>query len=99
MPKSLLLLLFFVVFKLPAQDINRVRQTIKTLCAPEMHGGGYTQNGDKLAANFIQKEFRQVGLKLFSDSYLQQFLLPVNTISDVELKFGHQKLKPGTDFI
>src|SRR6478752_6381945 len=103
MRKSCLSLLLFLLFFLPfltrAQDMTRVRQNLNALCAPEMHGRGYVKNGDKLAANFIQKQFQESGLKSFNGSYFQTFSLPVNTVSEVELKLDNQELKPGLDFI
>src|SRR5688572_31904793 len=95
------LLLFLIIFPfvLQAQDMARVRKNIEALCAPEMHGRGYVNDGDKKAATFIQKQFQEAGLKQFNNSHLQTFSLPVNTISEVELKIDEQKLKPGLDFI
>ena len=113
MRKSWLFTLLFLPFFAEAQDMNRVRQNLQTLCAPEMHGRGYVKDGDKKAAEFIQKQFQEAGLKFFplnsyrqtssllpkANDYLQTFSLPVNTISEVELKLDDRKLKPGLDFI
>lgn len=99
MRKSWLSLLFVFPFVIHAQDMARVRKNLNTLCAPEMHGRGYVKDGDKKAAEFIQKQFQEAGLKSFSASYFQAFSLPVNTVSEVELKIDDQKLKPGLDFI
>lgn len=95
--------LFFLSFLLPlftaAQDMSRVRKNLETLCAPEMHGRGYVQDGDKKAAAFIQKQFQEAGLKTFAGSYYQPFSLPVNTILETTLKLDGKKLKPGFDYI
>jgi hypothetical protein len=91
----------FLLFPLAskAQDMARVRQNLNALCAPEMHGRGYVNAGDKKAAEFIRKHFEEAGLKTFEGNYFQTFSLPVNTVSEVELKLDDQKLKPGLDFI
>src|SRR5690606_21933347 len=86
---------FLLPFLAPAQDMVRVRKNIETLCSPEMHGRGYVKDGDKKAAKFIQKQFQEAGLKTFTGNYFQTFSLPVNTVSEVELKVDDQKLKPG----
>ena len=62
--KSWLFLLLFLPAMLPAQDMARVRQNINALCAPEMHGRGYVNNGDKKVAEFIQKQFLEAGLMI-----------------------------------
>ncbi|MBK0401578.1 M28 family peptidase [Adhaeribacter sp. BT258] len=92
-------LLIFLPFSAPAQDMARVRKNIETLCAPEMHGRGYVNKGDKKAAEFLQKQFEKVGLKPFHGDYFQTFSLPVNTVLETELKLDGEKLKPGLDFI
>jgi aminopeptidase YwaD len=99
MHKSWLFLLLFLPFIAEAQDMIRVQQNLQTLCAPEMHGRGYVKDGDKKTAEFIQKQFQEDGLKMFSGNYFQTFSLPVNTVSEVELQLDDQKLKPGLDFI
>ena len=99
MRKNWLFILLFAPFLAKAQDMTRVRQNLATLCAPEMDGRGYVNNGDKKAAEFIRKQFQEAGLKHFTDNYYQPFSLPVNTISEVELQLNNTKLKPGFDFI
>jgi hypothetical protein len=85
---------------LPAQDMMRARRCIDSLCSPTMHGRGYVQKGDRKAADFIYKEFQQVGLLPFKENYYQFFKLSVNTFPKrAELKVGKTRLTVGKDFI
>jgi hypothetical protein len=52
---------------------------IKILTSNEFHGRGYVNNGDSLAAAFIEKEFQANQLKVFGPSYQQKFNFSVNT--------------------
>lgn len=113
--RFLIFKVFFILIalNLQAQDMNRVRQNLNAFCAPDMHGRGYVNNGDKVAASFIEKQFKAAGLKPFPfhsfkspsslipepNDYYQKFTLPVNTIQETELKIGKITLKPSYDFI
>lgn len=55
------------------------KKIIDSLTSENMHGRGYVNNGDKLAAEFIKREFATFGLESFNDSYFQPFTFPVNT--------------------
>lgn len=93
--------IMIIVFNpLFSQDMQRARQTIDTLCSVSMHGRGYVNAGDKIAAEFIKAQFENIGLKTFRDSYFQYFYLDVNTFPDkVKLKIDGNDLFPGKDFI
>ena len=83
-----------------AQDIARARQTIQQLTAPEFHGRGYVNQGEQLAASYLQQRFRELGLRPLSPDYRQPFTLPINTFPGrAELKVDKQTLRPGLDFI
>ena len=81
---------FFLFFCLTlslsnAQDIVRVREYLDTLCASGMHGRGYVQKGDKIAAVYLENQFKQIGLQYFSSGtaqnhpYFQYFNFDINT--------------------
>ncbi len=81
------------------QDIKYARSIIEKLSAPEMHGRGYVQNGDKLAAEFIKSEFEALGIEPVNSNYFQHFSFPVNTIpGKLELEINGLSLVPGKDF-
>lgn len=49
------------------------------MASESMHGRGYVNEGDKIAANYIRTEFKKFGLKSFTKDYYQGFSFPVNT--------------------
>ena len=100
--RIILLLLIGIIsfFSLQAQNMKRVRQITDSLCAPYMNGRGYTNQGDKIAATFIQKEFEKAGLSFFEAGAWQEFKLDVNVFNGaVFLKVGGKELKTGEDYI
>ncbi|TAF35682.1 MAG: M20/M25/M40 family metallo-hydrolase [Cytophagales bacterium] len=99
-----ILLAFFAAnHPLRAQEIERVKMHLKALCAPEMHGRGYVQTGDAVAAQYIAKAFLGAGLKPLKSnkrSFFQYFNFDINTFpARASLSFGGQDLKTGEDFI
>ncbi|MFC2128035.1 M28 family metallopeptidase, partial [Bacteroidota bacterium] len=81
-------------------QLNYANTIINTLSSPSYHGRGYVSNGDKLAAKFIQKEYKKLGLKKFNKSYSQKFSFSVNTQpGELTLSLNNQKLIPGKDFL
>jgi aminopeptidase YwaD len=101
MRKYLLLLCFFSLLNLAyAQDMQRVRSHVNTLCSPAMQGRGYVNQGDKIAAAYIGNAFKQYNLKPFRGDYFQHFNIDINTFpGNVVLKSNKQELKPGIDYI
>ncbi len=89
---SLALLLFIQLFSttLSAQqtehgDVYRYgRKIVDTLASPSMYGRGYVYDGDKIAAKYLENEFRSFGLKSFSPNYRQEFHLSVNTFPPLD---------------
>lgn len=82
------------------QNINYAKRVIDTLCAAEMHGRGYVQNGTNKAADFIAGEFAKYALRDIATDYRQKFEVSVNTQpGKLELRIGKNKLIPGIDFL
>jgi aminopeptidase YwaD len=97
-----LLLLAYLVFSFPAlaQDMVRARQAIADLTAPQFHGRGYVQEGDKLAAAYIRGRFEALGLQALTPGYYQPFTLAVNRFpGQLSLQLDNRPLVPGRDFI
>jgi len=97
-------LYLFSNFCLHGQDLKRVRSYIDTLAAPGMHGRGYVNKGDKIAALYLENQFTQIGLRSFESSqehrYFQYFKFDINTFPDnFFLKLQSDTLTPGKDFI
>jgi len=90
-----------------APDLTRARHTIEALAAPQMHGRGYVQGGEHLAAAYLRNRLRGLGLAPLAPDYTQPFTLDVNTFpGEVELELAPSqksskptKLLAGTDFI
>lgn len=81
-------------------QIETAREYAKKLCSPEMHGRGYVQSGDSLAASFIALTFENLGLKPVNGTYFQSFRFPVNMFpGKMEITVGEKTLSPGVDYI
>lgn len=91
-----------------APDLARARRTIEALASPKMHGRGYVQSGEHLAAAYLRGRLRQLGVQPLAPDYTQPFTLDVNTFPGViRLQNNDYKtfqplqsaLEPGRDFI
>lgn len=80
---------------------NYARKVVDTLASPSMHGRGYVNDGDKLAANYIKSQFEKFGLKSFQKGYYQLLSFAVNTFPEVTKFYwsGIGDLAIGKDFI
>jgi len=93
-------LYLLAVLPLSAQDLEYARKVMNELCADEMAGRGYVEDGDNAAAYFIEQEFKANDLFAWDFNYYQNFSFPVNTFPDqVELVVDGAPLTPGVDFL
>jgi aminopeptidase YwaD len=102
MLRGFCILLFLNIFNLTiyAQDIDLVRKHIDTLCSPAMHGRGYVNKGDQIAATYIADQFKEYQLKKFKTSYFQYFNFDINTFPHAMLLSADgKKFIPGKDYI
>jgi hypothetical protein len=101
--KKTALFLFFVSAHLFSfsQDTEYAKRIIEKLSSPEFKGRGYVENGDKISADYISKEFQSLGLLPGNKkSYYQKFDISVNTLPNkVSLKIDGTELKPAVDFL
>ena len=98
--KYCIFILSFLCSNLNAQDTIYARKIINELCGAKYKGRGYVGAGDKKAANFIQKQFKQIGLKKVEGSYVQKFQFPINTFpKTVEVKYNGKLLSAGIDYV
>lgn len=82
------------------QIYNAARTVVDTLTSKAMHGRGYVNHGDRLAADYIAHRFQDLGLLSFSADYFQSFKINVNTFpGKVEVSLDGHKLQTGKDFI
>ena len=80
-----LLLFHFITCSLFSQEIKKgpvydyARKIVDTMASESMHGRGYVNGGDSIAANYLKTEFKKFGLKSFGEDYYQKFSFPINT--------------------
>lgn len=96
--------IFFILLILSnlsfSQDIEYAKAVVQQLASPELHGRGYTDKGDWLAADFIAGEYERMGLVKLDKSYYQKFNIPINTFPDaLSLKINNEVFKPAVDYL
>ncbi len=98
---SFLFLIYFLLLQtLSSQSINYARKIVDTLSSEFMHGRGYVNNGDKIAAKYLANQFGNFKLKHFGKNYFQEFTLDINTFPETPtVIIDDKKLLPGSDFI
>jgi len=101
MRKIIVYVLLVLAMDVEAQNREFAQRTIDTLASKEFAGRGYVYNGDKKAALYIMKHFKEIGLKSFKKwDYLYPFAFPVNTFDgNCEVIIDGNKLVPGKDYI
>ena len=83
-----------------AQNLNYAKKIIDTLCSEYMHGRGYVNNGNRLAAEFIRNEFKNDNLISFDNNYFQAFKISIGTLpGKLKVQIGKNNLTPAVDFL
>lgn len=97
----LISLLFIPTLFAKAQDVAYAKQLIDTLCAPQYHGRGYVNNGDLKAAEFIQREAKNIGLQPGNNgAYFQKYSFGVNSFPGaMSVVVNGIELETGRDYI
>ena len=96
-----ILLCVFLVSCVHAQ-IEEARRITQKLCSNELHGRGYVQKGDSIAARFLEEEFTKIGLQFLKGktSYFQSFAHNVVTFpGEMKVMINQNQLIPGIDFM
>ena len=86
----------------PAEELlQSARTEIDSLCSDHLGGRGYIDNGHIRAANYLEKRFKEIGLKpiLPNGSFQQKFPIEINLIREANFSLNKSVLKPGEDFI
>lgn len=95
--------LFFNLFSFSQGQVYQyARKIVDTLASESMHGRGYVNDGDKIAANYIRSEFQKSGLQSFQEDFYQKFNFSINTIPFVSSFYCtafKRELVPGKDYI
>jgi len=82
-----------------AQNIAYTKEITSTLASCEYHARGYYDRGDYKAANFIKKEYENLGLASF-DNYFQEFSISINTFpAAMKLELDGKAMQAGQDFV
>lgn len=91
--------LFFCFFS-GAQDLKYAGTVVDTLASRSMHGRGYVNGGEKIAAKYIENEFDSMKLLRFQGDFRQEFKFPVNTFPGrIQVILNDKALSPGRDFL
>jgi aminopeptidase YwaD len=83
-----------------AQDLSYVHACIDSLASPGFQGRGYVAHGDGIAAGFLLRQLKDIGVKPWGESYYQYFTLNINTFAGkMDLSVDETPLTPGRDFL
>ncbi len=95
-----LLLVIIFTQRVNAQNIAYAKQIIDTLTSANFDGRGVVNDGEKRAAQFIEKEFTRLNLQPITQKFIQPFNYPINTFPNLTTVFiDKNKLTPGVDFL
>lgn len=93
------LLVSYVSYSQPA-ILQYARTVIDTLASPSMHGRGYVNKGDSIAADYIKKKFEKFDLNPIQKEFYQKFSLNINTFPTiVQIESKEKKYIVGKDYI
>ncbi len=101
MSKSITIFFVLFTFSFFAQE-DLIRNWTKELCSPQMHGRGYVNGGDSLAANYLAGEYSKLGLTPIpgQNSMFQSFYFPVNSFPGrMFVALNGVELQTGKDYI
>lgn len=98
-PLTIFFILFFLVSG-RAQDIKTAKLNIDTLTSSTFKGRGASGHGDSITSIWLQKQYNQIGLLKFNESFTQNFGYSINTYSKaLNVVIGRTELQCGKDFI
>lgn len=81
-------------------DAPTYRQDVKTLASDKFEGRGPLSEGEKLTISYLEKSFREIGLKPgFGDSYVQDVpMAKITADQQMQLRVGGLTFTNGRDF-
>lgn len=93
-------LLMALSFCAMSQSMQRVKKVVQELSSPTYYGRGYTHKGDSLAADYIARYLRKMGINAVGDSYYQHFPMDINTyVGTPLLTIDGNQLRNGIDWV
>jgi aminopeptidase YwaD len=98
---SVSVVLFFFTINCAYAQVSKIaHKRIKTLTSEKFFGRGYVKGGDSIAAVYLSKQFKKVGLQPFGENYFQPFYMDVNTFPhQMQVNVSGVNIKPGLQFI
>lgn len=87
---TLLCAVFLFCHAVQAQDSNYARRIICDLSSPEMYGRGMQRGGDSIAAEYLRKEMKSIGLLPLGKDYYQYFRFPQTRTRPPIVKAGYR---------
>ena len=73
-----------------AQDSSYVRRIVCDLASPAMYGRGMQHRGDSIAADYLRRELKTLGVKPLGDDYYQYFQFPQTRTKPPVVNAGYQ---------
>ena len=93
---------FLLLIQALFAQLEEAKRITHHLCSKELHGRGYVNHGDSIAARFLENEFSKIGLNYLQNqtSYFQSFAHNVVTFpGEMSVVLNNDTLVPGIDFM
>ena len=93
---------FLLLIQALFAQLEEAKRITHHLCSKELHGRGYVNHGDSIAARFLEQEFSKIGLQVIQghESYFQSFAHKTVTFpGEMSVVLNTDTLVPGIDFI
>lgn len=99
MIRFIFLIIALLFSGLYAQDLNYAKAIVEKLASEEMHGRGYVNGGDSIAAEFIADEFKKYNLQKWNNTYFQSYSFPINSFpGKLSVSSGNKQFEVAKDF-
>ena len=93
---------FLLLIQALFAQLEEAKRITHHLCSKELHGRGYVNHGDSIAARFLEQEFSKIGLHFLQNqtSYFQSFAHKIVTFpGEMSVVLNNDTLVPGQDFM
>ena len=93
---------FLLLIQALFAQLEEAKRITHHLCSKELHGRGYVNHGDSIAARFLEQEFSKIGLQVIQghESYFQSFAHKTVTFpGEMSVVLNTDTLVPGIDFM
>lgn len=93
---------FLLLIQALFAQLEEAKRITHHLCSKELHGRGYVNHGDSIAARFLEQEFSKIGLQVIQghESYFQSFAHKIVRFpGEMSVVLNNDTLVPGIDFM